>query len=131
MSTGKNNTRELSLVTTSTVHSRYMLSYVRSPYIPSPSLSPLSLLTPPLPPPFLSTLEPKNLDTLCHSIVLVAQDHCHAALHDALVIEIKHKRALQLFHQCHAIYDAKAVSNEKINELGKSKEVKAKNIENP
>ena len=56
-------------------------------------------------------------------MVLVAQDHCREALHDALAIEMKHKRAMQMFNDCHKmchkIYDHKAVPVGDIDKLGK------------
>lgn len=47
-----------------------------------------TLHPPPIPPPYIAA---RNLDALCYSVILVAQDHCQEALHDALVIEMKHK----------------------------------------
>lgn len=49
---------------------------------------------------------------------MVAQKHCPDALHQAMAIEMKFKKVLFLFHECHQIYDKSAVTDETINELG-------------
>lgn len=52
-------------------------------------------------------------------MVKVAEDHCPAALSQAKAIEEKYEKLFTLFGQCHDIYDAKAVTDEQIDELGK------------
>ena len=48
----------------------------------------------------------------------VAENHCPAALPQALQIEKKHKKVLTLFHECHQVYDKKYVTDEEIDLLG-------------
>lgn len=69
-------------------------------------------------------LQPTNLDTLCHSVVVVAETHCTAAIPQATAIEAKHKKALLLFHECHKLYDSNAITDAEIETLGKGKNPK-------
>jgi len=69
-------------------------------------------------------LQPANLSTLCHSVVLVAQNHCPATLHKALVIEAQFKKVLSLFHDCHQLYDGNAITDDNIDKLGNQRESK-------
>lgn len=71
-----------------------------------------TLHPPPIPPPYIAA---RNLDALCYSVILVAQDHCQEALHDALVIEMKHK----MFDFHHILYDRQVVSDRDTIKFGK------------
>lgn len=66
-------------------------------------------------------MQPANIETLCHSVVVVAQNHCPAALHQAMAIETTYKKVLHLFYECHHIYDGGAISDDKIDTLGNHK----------
>lgn len=61
-------------------------------------------------------LQPANLDTLCHSVVKVAEDHCPTALK---TIEKKFKNLFTLFSECHNLYDGSSISDPEIDTLGK------------
>ena len=63
-------------------------------------------------------LQPSNLETLCASVVQVAQLHLPLMSQDATDVYNKFKPVLSLFAKCHFIYDQKIVSAEKAKELG-------------
>ena len=67
----------------------------------------------------VSIFQPTNTTTLCQSIVEVAQHHCPAMLHQTQEIAQKFTKLFQLFRDCHAIYDSKAVTDDDIIQLGK------------
>lgn len=52
-------------------------------------------------------------------MVVVAQNHCPTAIHQARAIEAKFKRVLLLFSECHKKYDGNYISDGEIDELGK------------
>ena len=64
-------------------------------------------------------LQPSNTATLCSSIVEVAKQHAASLVPQTQEIGKKFERAFSLFHDCHAIYDSKIVTNEDILKLGK------------
>ena len=60
-----------------------------------------------------------NIETLCCSVVAVAQQHCPAVVPLATVIESKFKKVFTLFCSCHKLYDSGVLNDAEIAKLGK------------
>ena len=66
--------------------------------------------------------QPVNIATLCSSLVEVAQEHCADLVPQTRQIASRFEKAFTLFHDCHVIYDSKAVTDKDILQLGKYSE---------
>ena len=53
-------------------------------------------------------------------MVKVAEEHCPTALPQAKLIEERYLKLFTLFGECHKIYDGRAVTDDQIDDLGKS-----------
>lgn len=61
----------------------------------------------------------KNINTLCHSMVKLAQAHCPSLIPDTTALCKKFKELFELFANCHHIYDQNYVTDDEITKLGK------------
>lgn len=61
----------------------------------------------------------KNIDTICHSIVDLAQLHCPNLIPEIMALCTKFKELFELFASCHQIYNKNYVTDEDIKNLGK------------
>lgn len=67
--------------------------------------------------PYPVSCQTSNIDTLCCSVVAVAQQHCPAVVPQATEIESKFKKVFILFRNCHS--DSGILTDADIAELGK------------
>ena len=61
----------------------------------------------------------ENIDTMCTSMLKVAQTHCLFLVTEATTLFRKFKEVFRLFALCHKVYDQNYVTDEKITELGR------------
>ena len=69
-----------------------------------------------------------NIDTLCCSVVAIAQQHCPAVVPQATEIESKFKKVFTLFHNCHQLYDSGVLDDTEVATLGRHNTVICKRI---
>lgn len=62
----------------------------------------------------------KNTNTLCHSIVKLAESHSPSLITETKALCEKFKKLFSLFALCHGIYDQNYVKDDKIKDLGNS-----------
>ncbi len=61
----------------------------------------------------------ENIDTMCASMLKLAQTHCPSLVTEATILFGKFKELFRLFAPCHKVYDQNYVTDEKITELGR------------
>ena len=60
-----------------------------------------------------------NINTLCRSMVELAQSQCSSLVADTTALCNKFKKLFKLFAKCHEVYDQNYVTDNDINDLGR------------
>lgn len=64
-------------------------------------------------------MQDENIDTMCASMLTLAQARCPSLVAEATTLFTKFKELFRLFALCHKVYDSNYVTDENISALGR------------